>query len=35
MLIYMRYRRRDVTAFGRALIAGMIREWIMPFVSSH
>jgi hypothetical protein len=22
-------------SFGRALIAGIIREWIMPFVSSH
>ena len=22
-------------SFGRPLIAGMIREWIMPFVSSH
>ena len=22
-------------AFGRALIAGIIREWIMPFVFSH
>jgi hypothetical protein len=22
-------------SFGRALIAGIIREWIMPFISSH
>jgi hypothetical protein len=35
-MIYIIFNDKIATAIiGRALIAGIIREWIMPFVSSH